>query len=187
MASAANLLPPSRQVNTSTRVELKTKDDKEKTTRTSNLFSIQPSSQTTSVVDGFEKHYERIANETLESLTERFDRLVDELPETASSSASYDDDDFDVTFSNGVLTLKLGDRLGTYVINKQTPNLQIWLSSPTSGPKRFDFRQNTWVYARTGETLHGLLSDELTKALKQHIDLSTCLFSPSSSSSTKKT
>lgn len=30
---------------------------------------------------------------------------------------------------NHVLTLKLGS-LGTYVINKQTPNRQIWLSSP---------------------------------------------------------
>lgn len=32
-------------------------------------------------------------------------------------------------FQNEVLTLKLGS-LGTYVINKQTPNRQIWMSSP---------------------------------------------------------
>lgn len=31
---------------------------------------------------------------------------------------------------DGVLTLSLGGSLGTYVINKQTPNKQIWLSSP---------------------------------------------------------
>ena len=30
---------------------------------------------------------------------------------------------------DGVLTVRLGD-LGTYVINKQTPNRQLWLSSP---------------------------------------------------------
>jgi frataxin-like iron-binding protein CyaY len=36
---------------------------------------------------------------------------------------------FSLTFQNQVLTLKLGD-LGTYVVNKQTPNRQIWLSSP---------------------------------------------------------
>lgn len=29
----------------------------------------------------------------------------------------------------GVMTIKLGS-LGTYVINKQTPNRQIWMSSP---------------------------------------------------------
>lgn len=38
----------------------------------------------------------------------------------------------------GVLTLRLGD-LGTYVINKQTPNRQIWMSSPLSGPVRYDW------------------------------------------------
>jgi frataxin len=30
---------------------------------------------------------------------------------------------------SGVLTLRLGEK-GTYVINKQPPNKQIWLSSP---------------------------------------------------------
>lgn len=34
-----------------------------------------------------------------------------------------------MTRQSGVLTLKLGDK-GTYVINKQPPNKQIWLSSP---------------------------------------------------------
>ena len=28
---------------------------------------------------------------------------------------------------------------GTYVLNKQGPNRQIWVSSPVSGPLRFDF------------------------------------------------
>jgi len=38
-------------------------------------------------------------------------------------------DDADVELSQGVLTLNLGS-LGTYVINKQAPNLQLWVSSP---------------------------------------------------------
>ena len=38
----------------------------------------------------------------------------------------------------GVLTVRLGD-FGTYVINKQTPNRQIWMSSPLSGPVRYDW------------------------------------------------
>ena len=37
----------------------------------------------------------------------------------------------DTMYSDGVITLKLKDRK-TYVINKQTPNKQIWLSSPFS-------------------------------------------------------
>ena len=38
----------------------------------------------------------------------------------------------------GVLTLDFPPH-GTYVMNKQPPNKQIWLSSPVSGPKRFDY------------------------------------------------
>ena len=44
----------------------------------------------------------------------------------------------DPTLADGVLTVKLGGKFGTYVINKQTPNKQLWLSSPVSGPARFD-------------------------------------------------
>lgn len=40
---------------------------------------------------------------------------------------------------SGVLTVKLG-RHGTYVINKQTPNRQIWLSSPV----RCDQQEGAW-------------------------------------------
>ena len=63
---------------------------------------------------------------------------------------------------------------GKYVINKQPPNKQIWLSSPISGPKRFDFvmksegqnaKEGTgageWVYLRDGTTLGSLLTSEI--------------------------
>ena len=42
---------------------------------------------------------------------------------------------------------------GTFVINKQTPNKQIWLSSPFSGPKRYayDAAADQWVRACTAE------------------------------------
>ena len=41
-------------------------------------------------------------------------------------------------YSAGVLTLVV-EGVGTYVLNKQPPNKQIWLSSPVSGPKRYDW------------------------------------------------
>lgn len=41
----------------------------------------------------------------------------------------------------GVLTAVISEAFGTYVINKQAPNKQIWLSSPVSGPKRYDYIQ----------------------------------------------
>lgn len=70
--------------------------------------------------------------------------------------------------------------LGTYVINKQPPNKQIWLSSPKSGPKRYDYvvygegqaqKEDTavgdWVYLRDGSTINQLFREELDI----HLDL----------------
>lgn len=61
----------------------------------------------------------------------------------------------------GVVTLKTPQ--GTYVLNKQPTNMQIWLSSPVSGPKRFDYdpESRRWVYSRTGEDLQELLIQEV--------------------------
>lgn len=63
----------------------------------------------------------------------------------------------------GVLTLKLGPRHGTYVINRQPPNRQLWLSSPTSGPKRYDYdeERRQWIYLRDQSSLDDLLRQEL--------------------------
>ncbi|KAH1985925.1 hypothetical protein LV164_000102 [Aspergillus fumigatus] len=68
--------------------------------------------------------------------------------------------------------------VGTYVLNKQPPNKQIWLSSPISGPKRYDWvlegdqmheKQDTrpfgngqWIYLRDGSNLTDLLNAELS-------------------------
>ncbi|KAF5912831.1 hypothetical protein HPG69_007823 [Diceros bicornis minor] len=79
--------------------------------------------------------------------------------------------------SRGVLTIKLGGALGTNVINKQTPNKQIWLSSPTSGPRRYDWTGKSWVYSQDGVSLHELLAMKLTKALKTKLDLPSLAYS----------
>ncbi|XP_043102088.1 frataxin, mitochondrial [Puntigrus tetrazona] len=115
-----------------------------------------------------ETEYERLADETLDALAEYFEDLTDE---------SFTGMDYDVVFSNGVLTMKVGSDHGTYVINKQTPNRQIWLSSPTSGPKRYDWTGERWVYAHDGVALHNLLSKELSVIFKSNIDLSHLIHS----------
>uniref|UniRef100_A0A8I5TZZ0 Frataxin, mitochondrial n=12 Tax=Hominidae TaxID=9604 RepID=A0A8I5TZZ0_PONAB len=115
-----------------------------------------------------ETTYERLAEETLDSLAEYFEDLADK---------PYTFEDYDVSFGSGVLTVKLGGDLGTYVINKQTPNKQIWLSSPSSGPKRYDWTGKNWVYSHDGVSLHELLAAELTKALKTKLDLSSLAYS----------
>ena len=70
-----------------------------------------------------ENAFHSIADEVIDLLSDEFSDIMDE---------HEDGDDYDVTFGDGVLAFSLGDA-GTYVINKQTPNKQIWLSSPTSG------------------------------------------------------
>lgn len=115
-----------------------------------------------------EAEYERLAEETLDALADYFEDLTDE---------NFTGLDYDVVFSNGVLTVKVGSDHGTYVINKQTPNRQIWLSSPTSGPKRYDWTGERWVYTHDAVPLHSLLSKELSIIFKTNIDLSHLIHS----------
>ena len=77
----------------------------------------------------------------------------------------------DLEYSQGVLTLELGTH-GTYVINKQSPNKQLWMSSPVSGPVRYDWQDGIWQYKHDGHQLHSRLQNELRTSLKQdNIDL----------------
>uniref|UniRef100_A0A1B6LML7 ferroxidase n=1 Tax=Graphocephala atropunctata TaxID=36148 RepID=A0A1B6LML7_9HEMI len=113
--------------------------------------------------------YESVCEETLDSLCERFEDIIESTVVLKSA---------DVTFGDGVLTVKLG-KFGTYVINRQSPNRQIWLSSPTSGPKRYDFvrSRNGWVYRHDNRTLHSLLQEEISAIVNNTIDLSSCAYS----------
>jgi len=91
-----------------------------------------------------EDEFHKLADETIHDLLAKLEEYGD----------SIQMDGFDIDYGNQVLTLRLGD-LGTYVVNKQTPNRQIWLSSPVSGPSRFDWDASTdgWVYKRTRANL----------------------------------
>ncbi|ORX99186.1 Frataxin [Basidiobolus meristosporus CBS 931.73] len=95
------------------------------------------------------------------------DTLVENLEDLGDT---VDYSGFDVEYSSGVLTLKLGEA-GTYVINKQPPNKQIWLSSPKSGPKRFDYDVDAgkWFYQRDDNTLDELLNRELSEIFQREL------------------
>ncbi|KAF1809107.1 Frataxin [Eremomyces bilateralis CBS 781.70] len=84
---------------------------------------------------------------------------------------------FEVDFSAGVMEIEIASK-GTYVLNKQPPNRQIWLSSPISGPKRYDWvvkgegmhdkagaGQGEWIYLRDGSSLTDLLRKEIGVAM----------------------
>jgi len=98
----------------------------------------------------------------LESLEEAIDAGVGKSAE----------EEWEVSYSAGVLTLSCGPH-GTYVINKQPPNSQIWLSSPLSGPRRYDYcgTHDCWFYNRDGTTLKGLLEEELGQFTGEKVDV----------------
>ncbi|KUI58943.1 hypothetical protein VP1G_06163 [Cytospora mali] len=105
--------------------------------------------------------YHELADEYLEVVLAQLESIADK------------NESVEVEYSAGVLTVVFPG-LGTYVINKQPPNKQIWLSSPLSGPKRYDYvlygegqaqKEGTatgdWVYLRDGSTLTELFLGEL--------------------------
>ncbi|KAI1101803.1 Frataxin [Jackrogersella minutella] len=107
-----------------------------------------------------QNEYHKLADKYLDIVLTKYEEKQDEIG------------DIDVEFSSGVMTVKIPD-VGVYIINKQPPNKQIWLASPVSGPKRFDYvvvndgqgdEQNTgkgeWVYLRDGQKLSELLELE---------------------------
>lgn len=99
--------------------------------------------------------YHSISDETMNTLLESFEALVDEA----------NDRQYEVEYSvcgrvlntviwsskvirgiqSGVLTLTLGVN-GTYVINKQPPNKQIWLSSPIRRDRIFFLLVLTFLF-----------------------------------------
>lgn len=100
------------------------------------------------------EEYHSLSNSYIDTLVAILEQLQEERA------------DVDCEYSAGVLTLYFPPH-GTYVLNKQPPNKQIWLSSPVSGPKRYDYvkikggRGGDWVYARDGSRLSKLLEREL--------------------------
>ncbi|KAF7722059.1 Mitochondrial chaperone Frataxin [Apophysomyces ossiformis] len=132
------------------------------------LSSIRPI--TTSHVAS--SQYE-IANLSMEEYHRLSDRTMDNMVEILESIGDETDlSGFDVEYAQGVMTLKLGAN-GTYVINKQPPNKQIWLSSPKSGPKRYDYdiKHHKWFYHRDNHTLDELLNEELSEILQKEVNL----------------
>jgi len=110
---------------------------------------------------------------------EYLDLLVSRLEKQQESRQ-----DLEVEYAAGVLEVSIASK-GTYVLNKQPPNKQIWLSSPQSGPKRFDWvvtgesmnqkeggGVGDWIYLRDGTSLTDLVRKELGVELGTDTDVS---------------
>eukprot|EP00536_Pseudo-nitzschia_multiseries_P015385 jgi/Psemu1/291979/fgenesh1_pg.875_\ len=107
---------------------------------------------------GNESEYHSVADETLEEIQDAIEIAIEDNCETILAACSNndtvndsDDDEPEVVYASGVLTLSLPPH-GTWVLNKQTPNQQIWWSSPLSGPRRYEYdgENEEWVYTRIG-------------------------------------
>lgn len=121
--------------------------------------------------------YHRMIDHSLDTLTAQLEELmetqnIDALEEKASQG--NEEGEWDVEYATGVINVRLGS-YGTYVINKQPPTQQLWLSSPTSGPKRFEYDTNkgVWFTYREGELylFHELLSRELSAVFDTPLSL----------------
>lgn len=93
---------------------------------------------------------------------ERVERIIYKIAETIEDADP--DGAIDVDLNGGILTLVT--HYGTFVINKQSPAKEIWLSSPISGPYHFAFREEMWL-SRTGVELFEILTRELKIKIKQ--------------------
>ena len=89
--------------------------------------------------------------------------MTDALDELDQSSLFED-----VNYADGVLNIEMKDGRA-YVINKQAPNMQIWLSSPLSGPQRFEYELDSeqWLQIRSKEELVTLLEKEFNESFRQ--------------------
>jgi frataxin len=97
------------------------------------------------------EEYHKVSDQTFEIL---LDELDDFFENNRIMEAEVDEE-------AGVMQINCSE--GTYVINKQPPTKQIWLSSPISGPKRFDLHDGQWISLRDNIKLSELLQDEMNQ------------------------
>ncbi|KAJ3123238.1 hypothetical protein HK098_002076 [Nowakowskiella sp. JEL0407] len=107
--------------------------------------------------DKLKDQFIRDSHDYLDILCRDLEELLDEF---------MDKPGYDVVLSSGVLTVKLAHK-GTYVINTQPANFQIWVSSPVSGPRRFEVNEGKWFDIKNEEIfLDTLLKQEISTLLQ---------------------
>lgn len=117
-----------------------------------------PRSRVFSVKQFENNDFASTSERSLNALLERLESKENVLPST-----------FDAEYSQGVLTIKF-DPQTIYVLNKQPPNQQIWLSSPFSGPRRFEWSgaDGTWRDVRNSQIE---LNEFLRREFEEHLKL----------------
>jgi frataxin len=82
----------------------------------------------------------------------------------------------DVNLSDGVLEIET--KKGKFVLNKQAPKMQLWYSSPLSGPRHYDMVEPTaagakmdWTCDKDGHRLSQRVNQELSLALDAKVEM----------------
>lgn len=94
-----------------------------------------------------DSRYATLADDMLERIADIIDDALGE--------------EIDAELHGGVLTLSI-EAGGQYVLNKNAPMKQLWLSSPASGAWHFDYADGDWISTREPRvTLDALLAKEM--------------------------
>ncbi|CAJ1027354.1 frataxin-like protein [Leishmania guyanensis] len=123
-------------------------------------------------------HYSKLGMDGFTDI--KFNTAADELLELietkvdALDSAAVED----VSCNGGVLTIETAER-GVFILNKQAPNVQLWLSSPISGPHHYDMitvtqdghERVSWKSNHDGHDLVKKLEEELMEAIGADVKL----------------
>mmetsp|Transcript_64512 Transcript_64512/g.72257 ORF Transcript_64512/g.72257 Transcript_64512/m.72257 type:complete len:218 (-) Transcript_64512:240-893(-) len=98
-----------------------------------------------------ESEFHTVADETLEDMQDAVESALEEYHANRNDDTT-DDEEFELMYASAVLTMSFPPH-GTWVLNKQTPNRQIWWSSPISGPRRYEYDAKTgeWMYTRSSD------------------------------------
>ncbi|ADM10986.1 frataxin [Encephalitozoon intestinalis ATCC 50506] len=92
--------------------------------------------------------YHRLADEELSDLSEHLERKL------CNEYADYKD---------GNLQIRI-EGIGEYMFNKQPAAMQIWASSPITGPRKFDIcKRYEWIDLRNNISLSEYVKEELKK------------------------
>jgi len=105
---------------------------------------------------------------TTNTTAEQFEYESESFLETLQNlleSSRFDPLQLDITLSDGVLNVSSRTK-GTWVLNRHGPTRQLWLSSPLSGPAKFNWHEDE-VGERIGDGWKG--ERDLTRELKKQL------------------
>lgn len=94
-----------------------------------------------------ESDYHRKADDTLETIQDTLEYYFEDFADDMEKNFSTNG--LEINYASGVLTITIPPH-GTWVLNKQTPNRQIWWSSPLTGPRRYEWDEEgeRWVWTK---------------------------------------